>query len=57
VQGTRQEKTENERHLTPIQERELVKYVDLLTERGLPPTRIIIHNFVQEIAKKKVGKC
>jgi hypothetical protein len=43
--------------LTLIQEGELVKYIDLLTERGLPPTRLIIHNFVEEIAKKDVGKC
>jgi hypothetical protein len=43
--------------LTLIQEGELVKYIDLLTERGLPLTRLMIHNFVEEIAKKDVGKC
>ena len=43
-------------NLTTTQEKELVKYIDSLYKRGLPPTREMIRNFVSEIAKKLVGK-
>ncbi|KAF1948507.1 hypothetical protein CC80DRAFT_365179, partial [Byssothecium circinans] len=39
VQGTRTEKIENSRLLSPIQESTLVGYIDGLCAKGLPPTR------------------
>ena len=37
--------------LTPQQEEELVKYIEALTDRHLPPTRQMIQNFASEIAR------
>ncbi|KAF1992797.1 hypothetical protein P154DRAFT_595223 [Amniculicola lignicola CBS 123094] len=37
-------------------ERELLSYIDVLTCRGLPPTRQMIRNFASEIAGKQAGK-
>ena len=50
------EKISNDWNLNPTQELELVKYIDSLSKRGLPPTREIIRNFASEIARKLVGK-
>ncbi|KAH7552133.1 hypothetical protein BM1_08995 [Bipolaris maydis] len=37
--------------LTPPQESELVKYIEKLSDRGLPPSRAIIKNYVAVIAE------
>ncbi|KAF1363826.1 hypothetical protein EJ07DRAFT_172717 [Lizonia empirigonia] len=37
-------------------QQELVKYIETLSKRGLPPTREMIRNFASEIARKPVGK-
>ena len=37
--------------LTPPQESELVKYIENLSERGLPPSRSIVKNYVAVIAE------
>jgi hypothetical protein len=55
VQGSVQEKVEYERLLTLNQEKELIKYIDLLTTRNLPPTKGMIWNFAEEIAGKRPG--
>jgi transposase-like protein len=56
VQGTSAQKAENERLLTQLQEKELIKYINRLTKRGLPPTREIVCNFTLETAGKQAGK-
>jgi hypothetical protein len=43
-------------NLSLQQESELVKYIEALTKRGLPPTRVMIQNFASIVAKKKVGR-
>jgi hypothetical protein len=43
-------------HLNPQQERELVIYVQGLTERGLPPNRTLVKNMAFEVAKTKVSE-
>jgi AraC-like DNA-binding protein len=45
------------RNLSVHQEAELVKYIEALTKRGLPPTREMIQSFASIVAKKKVGRC
>jgi len=42
--------------LTPQQEIELVKYIEGLTKRHLPPTRKMIQNFASAIAKEPVSE-
>jgi len=56
VQGTYAEKHENQRLLSSTQEAELVKYIDNLCTRGLPPSREMIRNFASEIAEREAGK-
>jgi hypothetical protein len=41
--------------LNPKQEEELCKYINTLTERALPPTRIKVASFASQIGKKEVG--
>ena len=57
VTGSLEEQASNARNLNPTQEQQLVKYIDSLCKRGLPPTRGMIQNFASEIARKLVGKC
>jgi transposase-like protein len=46
----------NRRKLHPDQERALVRYIEKLTERRIPPTRAMIQNFASEIAKEPVSE-
>ena len=46
----------NQQKLTPEQEIELVRYIDRLTARHLPPTREMIQNFGSTIAKELVSE-
>ena len=57
LQGTQKEKWEKQRLLNATQEKELVRYVEKLCSRGLPPSKSMIHNFAAEIAKQEPGKC
>ncbi|HEV7738334.1 MAG TPA: transposase [Chlamydiales bacterium] len=43
--------------LSPIQERRLIKYLNELSERSLPPTPAMLRNFVCEITHQEPGKC
>jgi transposase-like protein len=43
------------RKLNPRQELELVRYIEGLTKRRLPPTREMIRNFAMDIAKRPVS--
>ena len=45
----------NQRKLSVQQEKELISYIKILTERGLPPTRIIIQNFAGAIARTTIS--
>lgn len=44
-----------QRNLSHQQEAELLRYITRLTERGLPPTRLMIQGFASTIAKKQVS--
>jgi len=41
--------------LTQQQERDLVTYIQNLTNRGIPPTLPMVRNFAQDIAKVELG--
>ncbi|KAF2801925.1 uncharacterized protein BDZ99DRAFT_211304, partial [Mytilinidion resinicola] len=41
--------------LKPGQTRALIKYINDLSERGLPPTQAMVRNIAQEIAGKRPG--
>ena len=56
IQGSVQQKNENQRLLNKTQEKELILYIDGLTARGLPPTRQMIRNFASDIAGRQAGK-
>jgi len=56
VQGTMARKLENQRLLNNTQEKELVRYIDSLYKRGLPPSRQIIRNFTSKIGCREAGK-
>ena len=46
----------NQQKLSPQQELELIRYIEGLTKRGLPPTREMIRNFSSEIAQEPVSE-
>ena len=46
----------NQQKLTPQQEAELVRYIEELTARHLPPTREMIRNFASAIAQEPVSE-
>ncbi|UPX11670.1 uncharacterized protein EKO05_0002264 [Ascochyta rabiei] len=56
VQHAQETKDINQQRLTPQQEMELVKYIELLTSRHLPPTQEIIQNFASPIAQNLVSE-
>jgi transposase-like protein len=49
-------KSINQRKLSTEQERALVRYIQGLSERHLPPTRDIVQNFASQIAKEPISK-
>jgi hypothetical protein len=52
---TRAEAAQMRQKLNPKQEEELCKYINTLTERALPPTRMMVASFASQICKKEVG--
>jgi transposase-like protein len=42
--------------LNPQQESELVRYIEGLTNKGLPPTREMIKNFSSEVAHQQLSE-
>ena len=56
VQAPIAQKLENQRLLNDTQEKELIRYIDSLCERGLPPLRQIIYNFASKIGSREAGK-
>jgi hypothetical protein len=49
-------KAANQQALYPQQEQELLQYIKVLTQRGLPPTRALIRRLASEIAKRELRK-
>lgn len=56
VQHSKDHQYEKQRVLTNQHEKELIKYVNKLTERGLCASHEMLRNFAKEIAGKKPGK-
>jgi hypothetical protein len=53
---SRKEQAIGQQKLTPEQEEELVKYIEELTGRHIPPTRDMIANFASAIAQEPVSE-
>ncbi|KAJ8107204.1 hypothetical protein OPT61_g9027 [Boeremia exigua] len=56
VQNSQEAKHSNQQKLTLQQEAELVKYIEELTSRQIPPTREMIRNFASAVAKEPVSE-
>jgi hypothetical protein len=50
-------KHQNQEFLTQRQQQDLIKYINELTEKGIPPTTTMVRNFAQEMAGKKPHRC
>ena len=55
-QQSHKQKARNQCLLSTQQEKDLVRYINTLTENGLPPTPAIVRNFVYDIGRKWPGK-
>src|SRR3954468_21353021 len=55
-EGPIESKIKKTRLLNNAQETKLIKYIETLVERGLPPRQEIIRNFASEIATKEARK-
>ncbi|KAF2790894.1 hypothetical protein K505DRAFT_250189, partial [Melanomma pulvis-pyrius CBS 109.77] len=56
VQGSLAQKYEKQQLLSVTQETEIVKYIDELRGRGLPPTRQMIRSFASTIAERPLSR-
>lgn len=56
IQAPMAAKAINQQKLSPQQELELVRYIEDLTKRGLPPTREMIRNFASHVAKERLSE-
>ena len=56
VTGSREDHYNNYRLLNTTQSSALIKWINQLTERGLPPTNAMLENFAREISGKEPGK-
>uniref|UniRef100_A0A093Y585 Jerky protein like-like n=1 Tax=Talaromyces marneffei PM1 TaxID=1077442 RepID=A0A093Y585_TALMA len=56
VTGSKEAQYNNQRLLSKEQSRALIKWINQLTERGLPPTNSMLENFAREISGKEPGK-
>ena len=56
VQAARENKYSQQQKLTPQQEEELVRYIEELTARHIPPTRQMIANFASAVAQEAVSE-
>jgi Tc5 transposase DNA-binding domain len=55
VTGSKEAGYNGQRLLTTVQSNTLKKYINNLTERGLPPTNAMVRNFAVQIAQKQPG--
>ena len=53
VTTSAQVKHQKQQFLQPQQELDLVQYINELTEKGIPPTTLMVWNFAKEIAGKE----
>jgi hypothetical protein len=56
VTGPREVKHAHQQALSPQEELELVRYIEGLTKRGLPPTREMIQNFSSAVAYQQLSE-
>ena len=56
VTGSKEAQYNNQRLLSKEQSRELVKYINKLTKRGLPPTNSMLANFARDISSREPSK-
>jgi len=56
ITGSKEEHYNTQRILTTSQSKALIKWINQLTERGLPPTNSMLANFAREISGKEPGK-
>ncbi|KAI1506872.1 Tc5 transposase DNA-binding domain containing protein [Pyrenophora tritici-repentis] len=54
--SSERDKNFNQQKLNPQQELELVRYIEKLTKRGIPPTREMIRNFSSEVAHQQLSE-
>jgi IS30 family transposase len=54
--SSEQDKKVNQQKLNLQQEQELIRYIEELTRRRLPPTKKMVQNFASTIAKEPVSK-
>src|SRR5450432_4622180 len=55
-QNRRIASSETKQCLSLAQEETLIRFINNLTDRSLPPTSQIVHNCAEELAKKPLGK-
>ncbi|KNG48771.1 pogo transposable [Stemphylium lycopersici] len=55
-QGVHNQRGVSQRSLHPEREAELVRYIETLTERRLPPTKVIVQQFASQLAGKPVSE-
>ncbi|KYG40133.1 hypothetical protein M433DRAFT_78669, partial [Acidomyces richmondensis BFW] len=53
---TKRQKDENQQLLSPIQELNLIEYINRLSDLGLLPTAAIVYHFAFDISEKMLGK-
>jgi hypothetical protein len=56
VTGSKEDQYDKQRILTTTQSRALIKWINQLTDRGLPTTNSMLANFAREISGKEPGK-
>jgi hypothetical protein len=56
ISGSKEAQYDNQRLLNNAQSKALIKWINQLTERGLPPTNAMLENFAREISGKEPGK-
>jgi hypothetical protein len=56
LQAPRETQATHQLKLSPQQELELVRYIEGLTKRGLPPTREMIRSFSSEVAHQQLSE-
>jgi hypothetical protein len=54
--GSKEDSTEQKRLLSKQQQKNLVQYINTLSERGLPPTNAMVRNFAKDICGKQPGQ-
>ena len=48
--------SQSRKNLTTIEEEELIKHINMLTDHGLPPTSAMVQNIAEEMIGQAVGK-